>query len=139
MRIRDDRVVFAEPIPIGEQIRDIIEDPFGRVVLWLDDGSVAFIEPLPTVDDAAGTIVADERLRGELRFGVCRGCHEVGSGTKHGIGPDLAGVFGREIASARGYDYSPALKRLSGRWTAERLDRYLENPRHHVLLIDLRR
>ena len=37
-------------------------------------------------------------------------------------------MFGRSVASAAGYDYSPALQRLDGSWTEERLDTFLTDP-----------
>ena len=38
------------------------------------------------------------------------------------------GVVGRMVASVPGYSYSPALKKLGGVWTPERLDLWLQNP-----------
>jgi hypothetical protein len=45
MRVRDGRVVVAERIPIRERIRDAIELPDGRLVLWTDSRSIVLIEP----------------------------------------------------------------------------------------------
>ena len=44
------------------------------------------------------------------------------------MGPNLFDIVGREIASSPGYDYSSGLETLSGAWTEERLDRFLEDP-----------
>ena len=52
----------------------------------------------------------------------CGGCHSVETNR---IGPRHRGVVGRRIASVADYDYSPALKRLGGVWTANRLDLWL--------------
>jgi cytochrome c len=38
------------------------------------------------------------------------------------------GVIGRVIASVPGYQYSDAIKKLSGKWTPERLDKWLQGP-----------
>lgn len=40
----------------------------------------------------------------------------------------LANVWERDIASISGYDYSPALTKLSGRWTEKQLRAFLEDP-----------
>ena len=66
--------------------------------------------------------------RGELVFSQCSGCHRLGDGTVHGIGPDLQGLFNRPIAAAKAYTYSPALKGLSGTWNEKKLDEFLANP-----------
>jgi cytochrome c len=65
-------------------------------------------------------------------FGQCAGCHEVGEGAVHRIGPHLNGIFGRRAASHAGFDYSESLERLgkSGlEWHADTLDTYIEDPR----------
>jgi aldose sugar dehydrogenase len=45
LRVRDGNVIFAEPIPIGRRVRDLIEAPDGRIVLLQDYGTVTFLEP----------------------------------------------------------------------------------------------
>jgi len=117
MRIKENRVIFVEPIRIGRRIRDVIEADDGRIVMWTDDAAIVSLKP------AAGN--SQEQL-----FATnCGGCHKVMDGKAHVIGPDLFGVVGREIASADGYtEYSAALKGQSGTWTEERLDRFLTNP-----------
>jgi len=128
VRVREQRVVYVEPIEIGERIRDIIEDNEGRIVLWTDEGSIVFIEPIVEKEAPAEESNTNINLQGELLFANCRGCHEVENGTVHGIGPDLWGVAGRRIATARGYSYSEALKAVPGTWSEERLDAFLADP-----------
>jgi glucose/arabinose dehydrogenase len=113
VRLEDERVVFAEPIPIGERIRDIAAGP-GELVLWTDSETVVRISPLSMLNDGA----AQFTLR-------CGGCHEP---VRHMIGPGLRQVLGRRIAGAEGYDYSSALKQVRGSWTEQRLDEFLANP-----------
>ena len=45
IRVVDGNVIFAEPIPIGRRVRDLIEAPDGRIVLLQDGGTVTFLEP----------------------------------------------------------------------------------------------
>lgn len=66
--------------------------------------------------------------RGELVFNRCIGCHYLRDGILHGIGPDLQGIVERPIAGAKDYNYSHALKSFSGKWTAEKLAAFLQNP-----------
>lgn len=55
----------------------------------------------------------------------CIACH---SAKYNGVGPAHQGVFGRAAASAKGYDYSPALKASGLTWTEANLDKWLANP-----------
>ncbi|MBX7459015.1 cytochrome c family protein [Qipengyuania sp. 1NDH17] len=64
-------------------------------------------------------------------FAKCRACHTATS-DRHGIGPSLAGAYGRSSASAPNYRYSTALKESGLVWDAATLDKFLENPRAMV-------
>jgi cytochrome c len=64
-------------------------------------------------------------------FVQCVACHAVEPG-KNGIGPTLAGVFGRPAASVPGFAYSPALKGSGLTWDEATLDRWLADPRETV-------
>ena len=55
----------------------------------------------------------------------CGGCHSLEANR---IGPAHRGVVGRKIASAPGFAYSPAIRKLTGIWTAARLDQWLQGP-----------
>ena len=76
--------------------------------------------------DAVGDVWKLER--GELLSLSCLGCHTLGMGEPSGIGSNLWGVFGRDIAAHPGYGYSEALLAKSGRWNATELDAYLKAP-----------
>jgi cytochrome c len=64
--------------------------------------------------------------RGAVVFRACRACHDVSAGASNRAGPSLHGLFGRRIASAPGYAYSEALKRLDIVWTAETVTKLFE-------------
>ena len=53
----------------------------------------------------------------------CGGCHSLDTNR---IGPAHRGVVGRKIATAPGYPYSSAIKKLAGVWTPARLDVWLQ-------------
>lgn len=55
----------------------------------------------------------------------CGGCHSLDANR---IGPMHRGIVGRRVASAPGYDYSAALRKLGGQWTPARLDQWLQGP-----------
>ena len=55
----------------------------------------------------------------------CGGCHSLDANR---IGPAHRGVVGRKIATAPGYPYSAAIKKLAGVWTPARLDLWLQGP-----------
>jgi len=62
----------------------------------------------------------------------CAICHNFQEGQGPKVGPDLYGVVGRKIASVAGFNYTPALKGLSGTWTFEELNKWLADPRAMV-------
>jgi cytochrome c len=65
---------------------------------------------------------------GEQVFKRCFACHTIEAGGKNGIGPNLHGVVGRDIAAVPGFAYSPAMKAKGGVWDASALDTYLASP-----------
>lgn len=115
VRREEGRVVYVEPIRIGERIRDLVEGADGRIVLWTDAGSII-------------SLGAAEGSSGEALFAQCTGCHDTAPDAPSGIGPNLHGIYGRRIGADRDYAYSPAFRSLSGRWDAEKLDAFLADP-----------
>jgi cytochrome c2 len=115
VRLRGDRVTFVEPIPIGYEIRDLVEAPDGRIVLWTDESAIVILAP--------GT----GALEGVAAFERCQVCHGLDADGKR-LAPTLRGIVGQRVAAEAGYDYSPALSGLGGVWTEERLDAFLEDP-----------
>ncbi|MDB5564239.1 MAG: hypothetical protein JWP84_805, partial [Tardiphaga sp.] len=85
---------------IGSRIRDLIEGHDGRIILWTDDDSLVALRP-------------KEGTSGEALFAEkCSGCHQSTLASGNRIGPNLAGVVGRRVASLTSYpDYSPGLRR----------------------------
>ena len=117
MRVHDGRAIFVETIDVGERVRDLVLGSDGSIILWTDRASLMVLRP----------VAQDEQAN---PFSMhCAGCHLVGDGLAHGNGPDLRGVFGREAGSAKGFEYSAALRDADIRWTRENLHLYLENPK----------
>jgi cytochrome c2 len=111
VKVAEDRVVAVERIRTGRPIRDLVELVDGRLALWDGYNRIQIVKPTTAA------------------FSVCSGCHALEKET-HGIGPDLMGVVGQDVArhTSTGYQYSKAMKKLGGTWTREKLDKFLENP-----------
>ncbi|MDE2301728.1 MAG: c-type cytochrome [Sphingomonadales bacterium] len=63
-------------------------------------------------------------------FKRCMSCHTIAQGGANGIGPNLYGVVGDNIAQGRGgFAFSDALKAHSGKWTFALLNQWLTDPR----------
>lgn len=73
---------------------------------------------------AATTAAADGK---PAVFAQCATCHAT-EPSKHGVGPSLAGVFGKKAGSVAGYAYSDANKNSGLTWDEATLDTYLTNP-----------
>ncbi len=74
--------------------------------------------------------------RGERAFQYCISCHSADAKETTGpLGPNLAGVVGRRIASLPGYDYSPAMRAFAakeGVWSEALLERFIAKPQEVV-------
>jgi cytochrome c len=67
--------------------------------------------------------------QGEADAALCKVCHSFEKGGPAIVGPDIYGVVGRKIASAEGFNYTPALKAHAGdSWNFANLDHWLKNP-----------
>ncbi|MGC9269265.1 c-type cytochrome [Acidiphilium sp.] len=75
---------------------------------------------------------AADAAKGKSIFAAqCASCHSVAPG-QNGIGPSLAGIYGKPAASTPGFDFSPALKSAHIVWTAAALDKFIANPQADV-------
>ena len=113
VRIEDGRAVYAEPMMIGERIRDITSGK-GEFVLWTDRETIVRIRPAGSVDKGAEAYSLN-----------CGSCHHL---WENRAGPKLGGVVGRDVASYPGYDYSAAMHAFGGKWTEDRLNAFIARP-----------
>ncbi|MBY0564439.1 MAG: cytochrome c family protein [Hyphomonadaceae bacterium] len=65
---------------------------------------------------------------GRRVFAQCRSCHTLDAGGPNRVGPNLHGVFGREIGGVAGFNYSQAVQDADFIWDAAQLDNWLQNP-----------
>lgn len=64
--------------------------------------------------------------RGAEVYKACVACHTLTPDEGNRAGPTLHGIFGRRIATLPGYNFSPALKRMSIVWTPETVSKLFE-------------
>jgi cytochrome c len=64
--------------------------------------------------------------RGAEVFQACAACHTLAPDSGNRAGPTLHGIFGRKIATAPGYNFSEAFKRLDIVWTPETVSKLFE-------------
>lgn len=65
---------------------------------------------------------------GRRVFAQCRSCHTIEADAPNRVGPNLHGVFGREIGSLEGFNYSQPVQEANFMWDAAQLDHWLANP-----------
>ena len=76
--------------------------------------------------------LADLIARGERVMAQCRSCHTFEAGGANGIGPNLHDVFGRQVASHGGFEYSEAMQGHAGSWDYLTLNDFLRSPAQTV-------
>lgn len=69
-----------------------------------------------------------DAARGEAVFRRCQSCHNVDNGGANGLGPNLWGTAGNNVAHRPDYSYSDALKNHGGRWDWDTLSAWLHSP-----------
>lgn len=91
-------------------------------------------DPAPAASPAADAAIAEVAAASReapAAFAQCRTCHQVAPG-KHGVGPSLAGIYGKPAGSMPGYTYSSAMMASGLAWDEATLGAFLEAPRKTV-------
>lgn len=105
--------------------RDILTGGADRLVRrW----SVVTGEPVnPVVSEATeARVAAFSGHPGAQVFKACIACHTLSADDGNRAGPTLHGIIGRKIATAPGYAFTPALRRLEIVWSRETVARLFE-------------
>ena len=106
-------------------------------------------QPMPPTAAGAGGEIADDQARltlatlavpynaadlanGRSTFATCRTCHTLKQGGPRLTGPNLWGLFGRQVGSKEGFTYSPAVRDADFVWDTGNLDRWLGDPKQFL-------
>lgn len=71
-----------------------------------------------------------DAARGEAVFRKCGACHTATQGGASGLGPNLWGTMGANLAHVAGFNYSEALRSHGGTWDWETMSQWLRSPRN---------
>lgn len=69
---------------------------------------------------------------GEKVFAKCSACHSIEAGGANGVGPNLYGIMGSDIAAKPGFAYSDVLGGMPGQWTWDEMNAWLKNPKGYA-------
>ena len=114
---------FSELIYIGAPHEE--EDPVLAFAVEVEETGGAGAEE--EVIDFGALLAAADASSGASVYNKCQACHKLEEG-ENAVGPHLASVVGRPIASVEGYDYSPALLEKEGDWGLVNLFEFIHNP-----------
>jgi cytochrome c len=82
--------------------------------------------------DIKQLLTMGDLAHGEKVFKKCSACHQIASGGKNMIGPNLWGVIGRTAGSVSDYKYSKAMVAYGKEWTYKEMNSYLVKPQAYV-------
>lgn len=115
LRIREGRVIFAEPVvTLDTRIRDLVEMSDGTIYLRGDFNHLFQLTP--------------DFSEQSIAIAQCSACHSFVEDQPDGIGPNLWEVTDRPIASRGNFRYSAALEAQTGVWDREQLKAFLQAP-----------
>ena len=64
-------------------------------------------------------------------FNKCAACHSLEPG-QHMMGPSRHGLMDRQVGTAEGFLYSPAMEEADFSWSEETLSAFLESPMQYL-------
>jgi aldose sugar dehydrogenase len=124
LRLEAGRILYSEPIWVGQRIRDIGQAEDGTIVLWTDDTQLLFIK----VDtDLLATNQVHSGVVNDAMAIKCLTCHHFGPTNPGDPAPSLSNLFNRRIASDV-FRYSSGLRAREGNWTEAQLADFLSDP-----------
>ena len=111
--------------------------------------ATASSQPTPPAAAAAGGEIADGQAQltlatlavpynsadlanGRVKFASCRACHTLTEGGARLTGPNLWGLYGRQVGSKEGFTYSKAVQDADFVWDTANLERWLDNPKQFL-------
>jgi cytochrome c len=80
---------------------------------------------------ASPALAEGDAAAGEKVYKKCKTCHSLEAG-KNKLGPNLAGIFGRQAGSVEGYKYSAAMASSGIVWDEATMDAFVAKPKDVV-------
>ncbi len=100
-------------------------------VIEVEGEAAAAVSTADETSSIGALVAAADAAKGAKVFSKCKACHKIEDGV-NGVGPYLFGVVDRDIGSATGYGYSPAMLAMDGNWTIEHLNGFLTKPKTYL-------
>ena len=105
--------------------------------LLLTTVSIVFIvpaiaQPAPQNEATTVQISQGDAKKGRKLFNQCKGCHTFSKKGGKRLGPNLHGLFGRQVGTRKGYTYSKALQDAGFVWTETELNAWLSAPKSYL-------
>ena len=85
--------------------------------------------PSPEFTNLPAPYVDADYARAKRIWRQCSSCHTLAPDADHLVGPNLYGLFSRQVGASEGFNYSNALLEADFDWTPEKLDEWLTSPR----------
>ena len=132
LRVRENRIVLAEPINVGERVRDLVQLDDGSILVLADNAR--FLELKPDLSEQNSNLTdllthQEKALNLGPVITECAVCHSFRESSQVTGAPTLHGVFGRAIGGNSGFEgYSAALSSVGGTWDESSLQSYLSDP-----------
>jgi cytochrome c len=120
-------VLLGSTLVVGEVYKAERPETMGYPIAGVQEegeGGTAAAEP-----PIAHFMQTADAARGEAVFRKCAACHNADNGGANGLGPNLWGTAGNNIAHRADFSYSDPLKTHGGRWDWDTLSAWLHSPR----------
>ena len=93
------------------------------------ESSKEVVDPFENLPDILSLLQTASLENGEKLSKKCATCHSFEKNGPNKIGPNLFGIYLREIASIENFKYSKALIAIKEQWNNKNLDNFLLNPK----------
>jgi cytochrome c len=81
---------------------------------------------------AGSAAAAGDAVKGAAVFNRCKACHTIAAGGPNRIGPNLHGLFDRDMGKQTGFHYSSGLASAQAKWDDQKLDKWLTSPQGFI-------